>query len=160
MEAAVEKGDAAEFMRLLGQDNGHAEFKIYGSTLVAIALEKGDYRLADLLIRSGADINQKMPRGMRLLAEFSKGCQTSQFDWVVSHGFRIAPDGADAELEWCALTGCPGIARRLLKLGLNPRKRSVSGETPIDMARRANNKATLSVLLAYDGKNKNPGPRQ
>lgn len=123
-----------------------------GSTALSKALERGETAIAELLLRSGAQIEPAIEK-FRLQDMPLVWAVTNRNELLVKllvkYGadLNAKDDGGRTALMWAASYGCKAIARTLIKPGTDVNARDTYGSTALMNAVRVGNEAIAKLLI-------------
>ncbi|KAF8538957.1 ankyrin repeat-containing domain protein [Trichophaea hybrida] len=119
-----------------------------GDTALRYAAEKAQYRVVELLLKLGVDVNHDVP--LRHVGLSCKKASTQQIEEtiriLISNGAEIRPTNTNL-LSRYIYNGAVSTIKLLLEAGVDVEGRARNGETPLYSACLQGKKATITMLI-------------
>jgi len=152
---ASERG-SAEMVRLLvraGADLNRKQGMFGGRRAICLAASKGHLEVVRLLLDAGANIDatEHAAAGRTALSCASERGHASIAQLLIARGANVnhkEDRGRGGPLHYAAGRGHAEIAAMLIENGANVNARLAGGRTPLDLAVRSHDVATVKILLA------------
>ena len=168
LSIAAENGNTESVRLLLNVGVDSKQALGGGITPLHLAIYNCDLAAAKLLLAKGADVNVKntfsgrvkfgaiMLVGLTPLHIAAPYCGVEMVDTLLAAGagvdLRDVRDMTPLMLAVASETQDAAVVRRLLRAGADVNAKSAAGESPLDWARKFNDKAVLSLLTAAGAK--------
>jgi ankyrin repeat protein len=139
LHAAVQKGDLEQVKQLINYYDLDEQEPILGKTVLHIAIERGLYTIAFLLIENGADVNipsfdSSYPYPLHLAVMANQMKLTYALLKAGAHVNNIAPQGRKTALHRAASIGSFEIVVLLVKYGADVKLKDANKQTAYDIA--------------------------
>jgi len=115
------------------------------------AAGNGHERMAELLLRLGAEVNLKGSRGRTALFFAAAGGHARAIELLLQHGAEINLQNSDGNtaLMCAAFNGHPATVLRLLRAGADTKLRSVHGKSALQFAKQNGHAACVEAFRQH-----------